>query len=82
MDVLDSVTAYDRKVRYVWIAIIGVSGLPVVILGAYFSPWLILLVGVDGWIERLSTLRRYRWWLLFSLAVCAFASVVYVTHFG
>lgn len=68
--------------RYAWIAIIGLSGLPVVVLGAYFSPWLILLVGVDGWLERIGALRPYRWWLLLSLAVCAFSSTVYVARFG
>ena len=68
--------------RYLWLAIIALSGIPVVVFAAYFSPWLILLVGVDGWLERLARLRPYRWWLLLALAVCAFSAVVYVARYG
>jgi len=69
-------------VRYVWIAIIGLSGLPVVVLGTYFSPWLLIVVGPEGWLERIGRLRPYRWWLLLSLVVCAFSVAVYVSHYG
>lgn len=68
--------------RYVWLAIIALSGIPVLVFAAYFSPWLLLLVGVDGWLERVGRLRPYRWWLLLSLVACALSASVYVARFG
>ena len=63
--------------QYVWLAIIAVSAVPVVFLAWFTNPILLILFGVEGWRDRMMRLYPYRWWILFSLVVCAVSAAVY-----
>jgi hypothetical protein len=69
-------------VRFVWLAILAVSLVPVALVGLLANPLVFLVLGPDAWRERVQRLRPYRWWLLFSIAVCAFATAVYAAAYG
>ena len=69
--------------RYAWIAIIVLSGTPLAGVILLANPIVLLVLGIDRWREQVvARLVPYRWWLLFLIVVCAFASVVYAVRFG
>jgi hypothetical protein len=59
-------------VRYVWLAIIAVSAVPLVYVAWLANPLVLALFGVAWWLERVAQLYPYRWWILFLMLVCAF----------
>jgi hypothetical protein len=67
--------------RYVWIAIIATSAVPLVYVGWLANPVVVALLGVDQWRERTARLLPYRWWILFLIVVCAFSVAVYVASY-
>jgi EamA domain-containing membrane protein RarD len=69
-------------VRYLWLAIIAVSLLPVALLGFFANPLVFIVLGSEEWRARLMRLDPYRWWFGLSLAVCAVAMVVYGVKYG
>jgi hypothetical protein len=70
-------------VRYTWIAIIAVTGAPLALVVVLANPIVLLALGVDRWREQVvARLVPYRWPLLFLIIVCAFASAVYLVHYG
>jgi hypothetical protein len=69
-------------VQYVWLAIIAVSLGPVALVGFFANPLVFILLGPEGWRDRMARLHPYRWWLVFSVAVCAFATAVYAVKYG
>ncbi len=68
--------------RYVWLAIIAVSLLPVALLGSFANPLVFIVLGSEEWRARLMRLYPYRWWFGLSLVVCAVAMVVYGVKYG
>ena len=68
--------------RYVWLTIIAVSLGPVALVGFYANPLVFVLLGPDAWRDHLTRIHPYRWWLLFSVAVCGFATAVYAVRYG
>lgn len=68
--------------RYVWLAIIAISLGPVALVGLFANPLVFVLLGPEGWRDRMTRLSPYRRWLLFSVAVCAVATAVYATEYG
>jgi hypothetical protein len=68
--------------RYVWVGVIAVSGAPVVYVGMLLNPFCVLLFGIEWWRERVVRLHPYRWWILFSILVCAFSVAVYTIKYG
>jgi hypothetical protein len=69
-------------VRYVWLAIVGISLLPVAMAGFLANPVVVVLLGADEWRVRLARLYPYRWWFGFSILVCGFATTVYGVRYG
>jgi hypothetical protein len=69
-------------VRYVWLAIVAVSLLPVALLSFFANPLVFIVLGSDEWRERLTRLYAYRWWFGLSLVVCAGAMVVYGVRYS
>jgi hypothetical protein len=47
-------------VRYVWLALIGISLLPVAIAGFLCNPLVVMTLGGDEWRARLARLHPYR----------------------
>ena len=68
--------------QYVWLAIIAVSLVPVALVAFFANPLVFILLGADTWRDRMRRLAPYRWWLVFSVAVCAFATAVYTVKYG
>ena len=68
--------------QYIWLAIIGISLAPVAIVALLANPLVVLTLGVDAWQARLARLHPYRWWICFSILVCAFATTVYAIRYG
>jgi hypothetical protein len=70
-------------VRYAWIGIIAVTGAPLALVVVLANPIVMFTLGVDRWREQVvGRLVPYRWWLFFLIVVCAFATTVYLVHFG
>jgi hypothetical protein len=70
-------------VRYAWIAVIAITGAPLVAVVVLANPLVVITLGVDRWREQVvARLVPYRWWLLFLIGLCAFASTVYLVHYG
>jgi EamA domain-containing membrane protein RarD len=69
-------------VRYVWLAIIGISLIPVAIAGFFLNPLMLFAIGVTAWRERLVRVHPYRWWIAFAVGVCAFSTAVYSIRWG
>jgi hypothetical protein len=70
-------------VRYLWIAVIALSGVPLAAVVVLANPIVLLTLGIGRWREEVvGRLVPYRWWLLFLIVVCAFASAVYAVHYG
>jgi hypothetical protein len=68
-------------VRYVWIALIAASAAPLVYVAWLANPLVVILFGVEGWLDRITRLYRYRWWILFLILVCAFSVAVYTVRY-
>lgn len=68
--------------RYIWLAIIAVSLVPVALVAFFANPLVFIVLGPETWRERVARLAPYRWWLVFSIAVCAFATTVYGVKYG
>jgi hypothetical protein len=64
-------------VRYVWIAIV-LSAVPLVYVALLANPLVLVLFGVEWWLDRVTRLDPYRWWVLFLILVCAFSVAVYL----
>jgi hypothetical protein len=69
-------------VQIAWLAIIGVSLVPVGVAAFYANPLVMLTLGPAAWRERVARLHPYRWWVVFAIAVCAFATAVYSIRWG
>jgi hypothetical protein len=69
-------------VRYVWLAIIAVSGAPLVYVGWLANPLVIILLGPELWRDRVARLYPYRWLTLFLIIVCAFSVGTFVAKYG
>jgi hypothetical protein len=69
-------------VRYVWLAIIAVSAVPLLYVGMLANPFFVVVFGVDWWRERIARLYPYRWWVLFLILVCASSVAIYVASYG
>ncbi|HZQ65407.1 MAG TPA: hypothetical protein VFA66_09315 [Gaiellaceae bacterium] len=67
---------------HVWLAIIAISLGPVVLAGSFANPLVFLVLGPERWREQVSRLHPYRRELLFSIAVCAFATAIYAGTYG
>jgi hypothetical protein len=68
-------------VRYVWLALIAVSGAPLVYAGWLANPLSWLLLGPDAWRERVAGLYPRRWLILFLIAVCSFSVAIYTAGY-
>lgn len=73
---------YRGSVQYLWLAIIGISLLPVAAAAFLANPLVLMVLGADAWQERVARLRPYRWWFPFSILVCGFATTVYGIRYG
>jgi hypothetical protein len=68
-------------VRYVWIAIIVASAVPLLYVAWLANPLVVMLSGLDSWRDRVARLYPYRWWILFLIVVCAFSVAVYAVSY-
>lgn len=68
--------------RIIWLAIIAASLVPVAVVGLLANPLVFLVLGPEAWREWLARTRPYRRWLLLSVAICGFATAVYVARYG
>jgi hypothetical protein len=68
--------------RYVWLAIIAISLVPVAGAVVLLNPLVLFTIGVSAWRERLVRLYPYRWWIAFAVGVCAFSTAVYSIRWG
>jgi hypothetical protein len=68
-------------VRYVWIAIIAVSAVPLLYVPWLANPLAIVLFGVEWWLDRVERLYPYRWWILSLILVCAISVAVYMDSY-
>ncbi|MGH3025989.1 MAG: hypothetical protein ACRDLR_06050, partial [Gaiellaceae bacterium] len=71
-----------RAVRYVWLAIIVVSIVPVAAASLLLNPLVFLALGPEAWRERVARVHPYRWWVAASLVALAMATTVYATRFA
>jgi hypothetical protein len=69
-------------VRYVWLTIIGLSLVPAAIASFVLNPLTLVVLGPDGWRERVTRLHPYRWSLAASLAIFGVATFVYGLTYG
>jgi hypothetical protein len=69
-------------VRYVWIAIIAVSAVPLLYVAWLANPLAIVLFGVEWWLDRVERLYPYRWWILSLILVCAISVAVYMDSYA
>jgi hypothetical protein len=65
------------QMRYVWLAIIAVTVVPLVYVAWLANPLLLVLFGVDWWRDRIARLYPYRWQLLLLMVVCATSVAIY-----
>ena len=68
--------------RYVWLAIIGVSLVPVAFVSVVLNPLVLLLIGVDAWQERVARFRPYRWAFTAAIAALGIGVSVYSAKYG
>jgi hypothetical protein len=68
--------------RFVWLGIIAASLVPVAVVCLLANPFVYLMLGPERWREQMARLIPYRRRLLFSVAVCAFATAVYAASYG
>ncbi len=68
--------------RYLWLAIIALSLVPVAFVGFLLNPITLWVLGPEVWKERLTRLHPYRWWFAASLAVLAVAMFAYGLTYG
>ena len=68
--------------RYVWIAIIAVSAVPLLYVAWLANPLAIVLFGVEWWLDRVERLYPYRWWILSLILVCAISVAVYMDSYA
>jgi hypothetical protein len=66
----------------VWLAIIGLSLVPVAIASFVFNPFTFFVLGPESWRDQVLRLHPYRWWLTASLAVLSVALSVYGSTYG
>jgi hypothetical protein len=69
-------------VRYLWLAIIALSLVPVAFASFLLNPITVWVLGPDAWRERVRHLHLYRWWFAASLAVFAVATFAYGLRYG
>jgi hypothetical protein len=69
-------------VRYVWLAIIGVTLAPVALVAFLANPIVVIVLGPEAWRERVGRLYPYRWWLGSSLVICAIATAVWAVSYA
>lgn len=67
--------------RYLWLAILGVSLVPVALAALLANPLVLLVLGPEAWRERVERLRPYRGWILTSIVACAIATAVYAAAY-
>jgi hypothetical protein len=70
------------SVRYIWVAIIAATAVPLLYVGWLANPLAVAILGVDRWQERVARLHPYRWWILFLMLVCAFSVAVYIVSYA
>ncbi len=68
--------------RYVWLAIIGVSLVPVAFVCLLLNPLVFLLLGAEAWHARLARLQPYRWAITASIAALGIGVAVYTAKYG
>lgn len=68
--------------RYVWIAIIAVSAVPLLYVAWLANPLAIVLFGMEWWLDRVERLYPYRWWILSLILVCAISVAVYMASYA
>ncbi len=68
--------------RYVWIAIIAVSAVPLLYVAWLANPLAIVLFGMEWWLDRVERLYPYRWWILSLILVCAISVAVYMDSYA
>jgi hypothetical protein len=69
-------------VRYVWIAIIAVSAVPLLYVAWLANPLAIVLFGMEWWLDRVERVYPYRWWILSLILVCAISVAVYMDSYA
>jgi hypothetical protein len=69
-------------VRYLWLAIIALSLVPVAFASFLVNPITLWMLGAEVWRERLTRLQPYRWWFAASLAVFAVGTFGYGARYG
>jgi hypothetical protein len=70
------------SVRYVWIAIIAASAVPLLYVGWLANPLVFFFLGVEGWLDRVARLYPSRWWILLLIVVCAFSVAIYTVSYA
>ncbi|MGH3003719.1 MAG: hypothetical protein ACRDM1_13825 [Gaiellaceae bacterium] len=68
--------------KYVWLAIIGLSLVPVAVAAFLANPLVFMVLGAEAWRLRVTRLYPYRWWFGFSILVCGFATAVFSIRYG
>lgn len=68
--------------QVVWLALIGVSGAPLVYVALLVNPLTLLVLGADRWRARLLGLSPYRRWIVLAFAVFCLSTAVYTIRYG
>jgi hypothetical protein len=69
-------------VRYVWLAVIGLSLVPVAFVSIVLNPLVFLMIGADVWHERVARFRPYRWAFTAAIAALGIGVSVYSAKYG
>lgn len=69
-------------VRYVWLAIIGVSLVPVAFVSVVLNPLVFLLIGAEAWHARVARFQPYRWAFTAAIAALGIGVAVYSAKYG
>jgi hypothetical protein len=68
-------------VRYVWIGIIAAAAVPLLCVAWLANPVVLVVLGLESWLDRVARLYPYRWWILFLIVVCACSVSVYTVSY-
>jgi hypothetical protein len=67
--------------RYVWLAIIAITGAPLLFVGMLLNPVFIVVLGTEWWLGWMRRLHPYRWRIVFIALVFGFALTVYLAAY-
>jgi hypothetical protein len=69
-------------VRWFWLAVLGVSVAPVVVLSIFLNPLVVWHLGPEAWWARVARVRPFGWWLVAAAAAFAISSYVLAAQYG